>query len=157
LAGVRSESIWKLACPTTSQTDKAVGGHDLKTTLFSHGAVTPTESLEITAAQGDEGTTVRLYGRLNIESSPRLRDRLLALLQDQSAKTLVIDLTSVSYIDSSGVATLIEALKIARQRRIGLLLTGLEGRLLHLFEVTGMLALFKTTAAAATTSVSEVS
>jgi anti-sigma B factor antagonist len=98
-----------------------------------------------------------LNGRVNIESSPRLRDRLLALLQDHSAKTVIIDLSKVPYIDSSGVATLIEALKFARVDRVALQLKGLEGRLLHLFEVTGVLALFEMNGAASTASASEVS
>jgi anti-sigma B factor antagonist len=100
---------------------------------------------------------VRLNGRLNIESSPLLRDRLLCLLRDLSVKTVIIDLMRVSYIDSSGVATLIEALKFARHRRVAFHLKGLEGRLFHLFEVTGLLALFEISSAASTASVSEVS
>lgn len=87
---------------------------------------------------------VRLNGRVNIESSPLLRDRLLCFLRDLSIKTLTIDLTHVSYIDSSGIATLIEALKVARHRSIRLRLNGVEDRLFHLLEVTGLLALFET-------------
>ena len=97
---------------------------------------------------------VRLNGRLNIDSSPLLRDRLLAILLEQSLKTVIIDLAKVSYIDSSGVATLIEGLKVARQRQVALRLVGLEGRLLHLFETTGVLGLFET---GSTTSASKVS
>jgi anti-sigma B factor antagonist len=100
---------------------------------------------------------VRLNGRVNIESSPELRDRLLEILKDRTAKTVIIDLTKVSYIDSSGVATLIEALKFARLHRVALHLKGLEGRLLHLFEVTGVLALFEMNGAASPASASEVS
>ena len=97
---------------------------------------------------------VRLNGRLNIDSSPLLRDRLLAILLEQSLKTVIIDLAKVSYIDSSGVATLIEGLKVARQRQVALRLVGLEGRLLHLFETTGVLGLFET---GSPTSASKVS
>lgn len=86
---------------------------------------------------------MHLNGRLNFESSPALRDRLLAMLQVPTLETVMVDLAKVSYIDSSGVATLIEALKIARNRKTNLCLKGLEGRLLHLFEVTGVSALFE--------------
>jgi anti-anti-sigma factor len=57
---------------------------------------------------------------------------------------LLIDVAAVSYIDLSGVATLVEALKIARTRRIALHLAGLTGRPRYLFEVTGLLGLFET-------------
>jgi anti-sigma B factor antagonist len=53
-----------------------------------------------------------------------------------------IDLSAVTHIDSSGVATLIEVLRIARTQNIEMQLQGLEGRLLRLFESTGILSLF---------------
>lgn len=108
-------------------------------------------------AHGDESLIVRLNGRLNIESSPVLRDQLLCLLRDLSVKIVIIDLMNISYIDSSGVATLIEALKVARHRRIRLQLNGMKDRLLHLFEVTGLVALFETNRNAIQQSVSQVS
>ena len=97
-----------------------------------------------------------LNGRLNIESSPLLRDRLLCILRDLSFKTVIVDLANVTYIDSSGVATLIEGLKVAGHRRVTLQLKGLEGRLLHLFEVTGVLALFEVHGAGSPLSMSEM-
>ena len=103
----------------------------------------PMHDLEIAEQHGDQGSTVRLRGRLNIDSSPALRDRLLALLQAQSPPAVIVDFTDVSHIDSSGIATLIEGLKIARLRRTTLCLHGLQGRILHLFQVTGMSTLFE--------------
>src|SRR5258707_13549148 len=82
-------------------------------------------------------------GRLSIESSPDLRDHLLAVLRRQSPpETIAIDLTAVSYMDTSGIATLIEGLKIARIGGIAMRLRGLQGRLLHLFQATGIGSLF---------------
>ena len=54
-----------------------------------------------------------------------------------------MDLAGVPYIETSGIATLIEALRIARHRQIGFCLQGLGGSVLRLFEVTGVLALFE--------------
>lgn len=100
--------------------------------------------LEIAVDEGEVGTLVRLRGRIGIESSPAFRDQLLAEIQGQSPKAVVVDLTEVSYIDASGVATLVEGLKIARGRQNTLCLKGLQGRALRLFEVTGLLHLFET-------------
>ena len=58
-------------------------------------------------------------------------------------QTVVIDMTDVSYLDASGIATLVEGLKIARNRQNILRLKGLQGRVLHLFEFTGLLDLFE--------------
>ena len=153
---LRPDLVWKVACPTPEWTPTKPR-QDLKKTLFTHGAGAPAESLEIAIIFGEEGAIVRLNGRLNIESSPLLRDRLLCLLRDLSVKTVIVDLMKVSYIDSSGIATLIEALKFARHRRVALRLNGLEGRLLHLFEVTGVLSLFALNGNASTASAREAS
>jgi anti-sigma B factor antagonist len=110
---------------------------------MTHDIVNVTEGLEIAIHHGEEGSTVRLRGRLNIDSSPAFRDLLLIVLQVQSPRAVIVDFSDVSYVDSSGIATLIEGLKIARQRQTMLCLHGLQGRLLHLFEVTGMSTLFE--------------
>ena len=124
---------------------------------MTRGTIPPTDSLEITVLPGDEGSTLCLRGRLNIDSSPAFRDRLLSILQAHSPQAVIVDFSDVSYIDSSGIATLIEGLKMARQRKTTLCLQGLQGRLLHLFEVTGMSALFENSGCGSASSKSKVS
>jgi len=96
--------------------------------------------INIVASQ--DGALACLYGRIDIDSSPAIRHRLLALLQSPPPKSVGIDLTAVTHMDSSGIATLIEALKIARSNNTKLKLQGLHDRLLRLFELTGLLPLF---------------
>ena len=100
------------------------------------------DKAEINIVASEDGTLACLYGRIDIDSSPALRGRLLALLQAPHPKIVSIDLSAVTHIDSSGVATLIEVLKIARGNKTELRLQGLHDRLLLLFEVTGILCLF---------------
>ena len=104
-----------------------------------------TDSLQI-SVDGDRADAVMyLRGRLDIESSPDLRDHLLAIMRMQfPPETIAIDLVAVSYIDTSGIATLIEGLKVGRLAGIVLHLQGLQGRLLHLFQVTGIDSMFDT-------------
>ena len=83
-----------------------------------------------------------LTGRIDIDTSPAVRDRLVAFLRARHATTLSIDLSSVTHMDSSGIATLIEALKIAQTYNTEVKLQGLEGRLLRLFQSTSILSLF---------------
>ena len=87
---------------------------------------------------------MRLRGRLSIDSSPASVISFWPCCEDNLAKAVVVDMTEVSYIDASGVATLVEGLKIARSRQNTLCLKGLQGRVLRLFEVTGLLHLFET-------------
>jgi anti-sigma B factor antagonist len=97
---------------------------------------------EINIVASQHGALVSLKGRVDIDSSPVVRDQLIALLHAPHPRTVSVDLAGVTHIDSSGVATLIEALKIARNCKTELRLQGLHDRLHRLFEATGILSLF---------------
>jgi anti-anti-sigma factor len=111
---------------------------------LTHGTAITTDGLEITMNLDEQGTLVQLVGRLSIDSAPAFRDRLLARLRAPQPGPLTVDLSQVSYLDCAGIATLIEGLKIARNRQTILRLQGLHGGFHHLFDVTGLLALFET-------------
>src|SRR5262249_48343039 len=102
-----------------------------------------TGGLNISVNHSDESALVCLNGRLTIESSPELRNQLLAVLRRQSLETLTIDLADVPYIDCAGIATLVEALKIACGKKTSLQLRALQDRPRYLFEVAGLLPLFE--------------
>jgi anti-anti-sigma factor len=101
-------------------------------------------SISITVDHCGPDALVRLNGRIDVDSSPDLRDCLLAILSEEPLhRAITVDLAGVPYIEASGIATLIEALKIARHRQMTFCLQGLGGSVLRLFEVTGVLALFE--------------
>ena len=100
--------------------------------------------ISITVDHSGSDALVRLNGRIDVDSSPDLRDCLSAILSDGPLPhAITVDLAEVSYIETSGIATLVEALRIARHRQITFCLQGLGGSVLRLFEVTGLLALFE--------------
>jgi anti-sigma B factor antagonist len=101
------------------------------------------DDLHIAVDRNQEGTTLRLRGRLGIDSSPLLRDQLLAILKAPLSKVVTVDLTEVSYIDTSGIATLLEALKVARNRQTKFCVNGLQSRWVRLFEAAGLMNLFQ--------------
>ena len=112
--------------------------------MISQGTQTG-DLLTISITRIEEGgVLVSLGGRLTIDSSPELRNQLLAVLYGETLKSLVIDLADVPYVDLSGVATLLETLRVARGRNTNLLLQGLHDRPSYLLEVTGLLSLFET-------------
>jgi anti-sigma B factor antagonist len=90
----------------------------------------------------ENGVVAFLTGRIDMDSSPPVRDELIALLNVPHPRTVSIDFSGVTHIDSSGVATLIEALRIARNCKTELRLRALPDRLHRLFEATGILSLF---------------
>jgi anti-anti-sigma factor len=59
---------------------------------------------------------VRICGELDIASAPDLREQLLVILDRQTPSRLVLELSRLEFIDSSGTAVL-----VSTQRRAGLL------------------------------------
>ena len=106
---------------------------------------TSTSHLAIAVDHTGTEVIVRLNGRIDVDSSPDVRDCVLAILSGkQLVHVVIVDLGDVTHIEASGIATLLEALKIAGHRQIRLHLQGLHGSVLRLFEVTGLLPLFGT-------------
>ena len=103
---------------------------------------TSTSSIAIAVHHTGADAIVHLKGHIDVDSSPDVRDRLRAiLLTDPSPHTVTVDLTSVTSIEASGIATLVEALKVARQHDIRFQIQS-SGSVLELFESTGLLRLF---------------
>jgi anti-sigma B factor antagonist len=73
------------------------------------------------------GTTVVVIGRVTVDSSPRLRSVLHDAIGATPAGGVVIDLTGISYLDTSAIATLLEAATLALAQRVALRVTGLQG------------------------------
>ena len=90
--------------------------------------------------RGDE-CQIRLSGRITIDSSPNLRALLLLRLEPSSCQILT-DFREVAYVDTSGLAMLVEILKAARTQGKALQLSGLRERPRYLLEVTRLLHLF---------------
>jgi len=70
--------------------------------------------MNVTTTHQNGAAVVALSGDIDLDSSPQARSALLAAVTDASAERIVADLAAVSYIDSSGVASLVEALQKAK-------------------------------------------
>ena len=70
--------------------------------------------------QKGEGIVVSFEGDVDLQSSPVARDVLLDAVE--RSLRVVVDLSAVGYIDSSGIAALVEALQRSRQRKDGAML-----------------------------------
>jgi anti-sigma B factor antagonist len=57
---------------------------------------------------------VALTGDVDLQTSPIVRQKLLETLEKH--KRVVVDLSAVNYIDSSGVASLVEAFQVSRKK-----------------------------------------
>lgn len=86
-----------------------------------------------------EGVQVfTVTGEINISTSPELKKQF----EKQPSKKVVVDLEKVTYIDSSGLATLVEILKRTKSQGGSLGLSGLSDKVKSLFEITKLDKLF---------------
>ena len=88
-----------------------------------------------------EITIVDLVGQIDLGSSPVLRKTLLESLK--TTKHMAINLSGVSYIDSSGIASLVEVLKEAQDTKKRLVLFGLGGAVLQVLQLTRLTGVFE--------------
>jgi anti-sigma B factor antagonist len=82
-------------------------------------------------------TVVDIYGELDVATTPELREVLVGLVGD-GATRLILDLDGVDFIDSTGLGTIISALKRARTHGGDLRLVCTQARITRLFEITGL-------------------
>ena len=99
--------------------------------------------LTVHVVPADEPLTVAVAGRATVDSSPHLRSVLLGLLRRSPDPVVVIDLSALSYLDMSGIATFLEALKAARERSVKLCLTGMSGQVRTLAEIAQLDMIFR--------------
>jgi anti-sigma B factor antagonist len=59
---------------------------------------------------------LQLSGEVDLHFSPQLREKILGSLKD--GNPLLIDMASVSYIDSSGIASLVEGFQTAKSAKL---------------------------------------
>ncbi len=90
-------------------------------------------------ANGREVVVVK--GEIDVATSPALKEELYATI-DRGATALVVDLSGLAFIDSSGLGVLVAALKHTRERGGELILSGLDHPALRVFEITGLTGLF---------------
>ena len=62
--------------------------------------------MEIETQDMGNGSLVRVSGEVDMSNSPTVRDSLMGLVKDK-VPAIVVDLGAVSYMDSSGIATLV--------------------------------------------------
>lgn len=92
----------------------------------------------------DHGQAVLLIvtGQVDMHTSPELRRHLRQSL-DKRRTPVVADLTGVSFIDSSGLATLIEALQGVSRYSGKLRLVGLTPAVKNLFQLSNLTSIFE--------------
>ncbi|HTX14118.1 MAG TPA: STAS domain-containing protein [Candidatus Baltobacteraceae bacterium] len=98
--------------------------------------------MSISIRQVGANTVVDVVGDITLHNTPEVRKVLLDLLKEKRASRVAMNLTSVKYIDSAGVASLVEGLKMSREMKSGFALFGLSRTAREVLELTRLIKVF---------------
>lgn len=89
--------------------------------------------MEYTIKSEGAFTVVGLAGEVDLHFSPKAREQILAQLN--GSRNVLVDLSKVSYIDSSGVASLVEGFQLARTKKLRFALVGVSDAAMQVFQL----------------------
>ena len=98
--------------------------------------------LTIDKEESPDGSLIRVVGEVDLYSSPELRKAILKAVPS-AERGLAIDLEGVTYIDSSGVATLVEGLRSAREHGTGFALVSPSPAVMQVLELARLDSVFE--------------
>ena len=90
--------------------------------------------MECSAQTEGEFTVISLQGEVDLHYSPKAREIILKHLNDK--QHVLVDLSAVEYIDSSGVASLVEGFQHARSHTLKFALVGVSDAAMQILQLS---------------------
>src|SRR5712692_3128523 len=104
------------------------------------------KDLEIDIDRNGACSVVHIQGDIDLKTSPEVRSAIIDLFEKRGQERVILDLKGVNYIDSSGVASLVEGLQEAKKHKARFILTGLNEAPRHVLDLTRLTSVFEITA-----------
>jgi len=99
--------------------------------------------VQISARHLDKMTIFDISGDIDLATSPELRKVLLRELREKRTPRVVLNLKAVRYIDSSGVASLVEGLKASRDVGSRFILFGINTTIREVLQLSKLVRIFE--------------
>ena len=90
--------------------------------------------MDIAVEQRSNYVLISPSGDVDLSTSRELQHTIRQSM-DRKPERVVVDLTKVPYMDSSGVATLVEAMQLARKQSTRLVLSAMQPKVRSIFEI----------------------
>src|SRR5260370_38822418 len=100
-------------------------------------------SVQISARHSDNTTIFDVTGDIDLANSPEVRTTLLRQVRATRTPRVVMNLSKVRYIDSSGVASLVEGLKASRDLGLRFILFGLSQTAREVLQLSRLIKIFE--------------
>jgi anti-sigma B factor antagonist len=97
----------------------------------------------IAARPATGGTILDITGDIDLAHSPAMRKALLQEIKEKKTPKVFLNLEKVRYIDSSGIASLVEGLKASRDQGSRLILYGLSKTVREVMELSRLQKIFE--------------
>jgi len=97
--------------------------------------------MEVSQRNERDATVVSISGEVDMNTSPEVRETFLALVQKKADK-VIVNLSECPYMDSSGLATLVELLQGMKKYSGKLILTGLSDHVKDVFALAKLDTIF---------------
>jgi anti-sigma B factor antagonist len=99
--------------------------------------------VQISARRTDKTTILDVSGDIDLAHSPEVRRMVLIEFREKRTPRVILNLREVNYIDSSGVASLVEGLKASRDVGSRLILFGLSPIAHEVLQLSRLLTIFE--------------
>ncbi len=99
--------------------------------------------MEINVRQHNGTAVIDVTGDIDLYSSPQVRQTILDTLNQKLGSRVIVNLAGVKYIDSSGVASLVEGLQLSRKSQVRFILCGLNKAPRQVLELTRLIKVFE--------------
>jgi len=98
-------------------------------------------NFDVAETDRDGAAVLAVQGEVDISTAPELRERLLALAE-RGTTVAVVDLSEVSFVDSTALGALVSGVKRLRNAGGDLRLVVTQPRITKVFEITGLTDVF---------------
>jgi anti-sigma B factor antagonist len=92
---------------------------------------------DVETSEQDGYSVLTLRGEIDVYTAPHLRQAIVDLV-DGGARDLVIDMTMVEFLDSTGLGVLVEGLKRVKRHDGSLSIVATQDKILKIFDITGL-------------------
>jgi anti-sigma B factor antagonist len=99
--------------------------------------------VQISARRHDKATILDVSGDIDFANSPEVRQSVLREIRESRSSRVIVNLSQVRYIDSSGVASLIEGLKASRDLGSRFILVGLSTSAKEVLQLSRLTKVFE--------------
>ena len=99
--------------------------------------------MQISTRRNGKITIFDLSGDIDFANSPRVRDSVLREIRESLTPRVLVNLSQVRYIDSSGVASLVEGLKASRDLGLRFILFGLSTSAREVLQLSRLMKVFE--------------